>query len=223
MVFGICKHLIDDFNRLETLYKILIAVTLISVIPIILLALIPVSQHEESLILKLMAYKSGQKVGGLPDIGLTHTYGHTHASKCSATLNLIVDFAHNFMDGMAIASTFMMSPMSGMTTTVSVFFHEIPHEISDYAILLNAGFSPFKAMVVTAGGAFSGAIFTYYLGRVLEHAHSHIIPSLTAGGFIYISCVNIVPCILSSQGSAAHFVAESASILVGTLVLTLLD
>jgi len=74
-------------------------------------------------------------------------------------LNLIADTAHNFTDGMAIAASFTTSYQLGISTTVAVFFHEIPHEIGDFAILIQSGFSKrqaISAQVLTALGAFLG-------------------------------------------------------------------
>ncbi|KAI4242225.1 MAG: hypothetical protein L6R42_011065, partial [Xanthoria sp. 1 TBL-2021] len=79
--------------------------------------------------------------------------------KLSAYLNLIADFTHNITDGLAMSSSFYASPTLGATTTVAVFFHEIPHEVGDFALLIQSGFSKKRAMgaqFVTAAGAFLG-------------------------------------------------------------------
>lgn len=69
--------------------------------------------------------------------------------------------AHNFTDGMAIAGSFLVSYKLGMTTTFAVFIHEIPHEIGDYAILLQSGYEKSDAMKIqfyTAFGALLGKV-----------------------------------------------------------------
>jgi zinc transporter 7 len=79
--------------------------------------------------------------------------------KLGGYLNLIADFTHNITDGLAMSSSFYASPTIGATTTVAVFFHEIPHEVGDFALLVQSGFSKRKAMgaqFVTAIGAFLG-------------------------------------------------------------------
>ncbi|KAF0988533.1 hypothetical protein HZS_7694 [Henneguya salminicola] len=288
-------------KKMNVLSQILLAVGFISTAPIIFLIFIPVSNNENTFLLKLMvAFAAGCLLGDSFLHLIPHTYEEhrgleseigsyillgifmfyfiektlnhfkyqdidekskvrqklyrdlllVHAFKDSklkkildleslgkdvqdpkqishgVILNLIADIVHNFMDGMAIASTFMIDPITGLTSTISIFFHEIPHELSDFAILIKSGFTPLKAIMlqfVTAAGAFAGAIVTWYLGKALGDTHSHIIPSLTAGGFIYISCVNIIPDILSKIDSAKNFLAESTSILVGVLVFTFID
>ena len=79
--------------------------------------------------------------------------------KLSAYLNLIADFTHNITDGLALSSSFYASSTLGATTTAAVFFHEIPHEVGDFALLIQSGFSKKRAMgaqFVTAVGAFLG-------------------------------------------------------------------
>ncbi|KAH9247026.1 hypothetical protein BASA81_015364 [Batrachochytrium salamandrivorans] len=58
-----------------------------------------------------------------------------------AWLNLFADVQHNFVDGMAIAAAFQVSNLVGTSTMLGVLIHEIPHEMGDFAVLLNQGFS----------------------------------------------------------------------------------
>lgn len=138
-------------------------------------------------------------------------HGHSHATtqiekknkdekkkeektKVGGILNIIADTAHNFTDGMAIAASFLVSDYLGYSTTIAVFFHEIPHEIGDYAILIQSGFSKNGAMLmqcVTAIGAFLGCLFGLIAGGNVESAN-WILP-FTAGGFIYIATVDVIP------------------------------
>ncbi|OAA56679.1 zip family metal cation transporter [Niveomyces insectorum RCEF 264] len=81
--------------------------------------------------------------------------------RLSGYLNLIADFTHNITDGLAMAASFYASPTIGATTTVAVFFHEIPHEVGDFALLVQSGFSKRAAMgaqFVTALGALLGTV-----------------------------------------------------------------
>jgi solute carrier family 39 (zinc transporter), member 7 len=81
--------------------------------------------------------------------------------KLSAYLNIIADFTHNITDGLAMSSSFYASPTIGATTTLAVFCHEIPHEVGDFALLIQGGMSKRTAMAlqfVTALGAVLGTI-----------------------------------------------------------------
>jgi zinc transporter 7 len=96
----------------------------------------------------------------------SHSHTHSHQQTTGGTtptgyLNLIADASHNFTDGLAIGASFLASKPVGISTTIAVFFHEIPHEIGDYAILIQSGFSKRNAMLaqlVTAIGALFGTI-----------------------------------------------------------------
>ena len=73
---------------------------------------------------------------------------------------LIGDGFHNFLDGMIIAASFLISVPVGVATTLAVFFHEVPQEIGDFGVLLHDGFSKGKALLYhffSALTAFLGA------------------------------------------------------------------
>ena len=135
--------------------------------------------------------------------------------KLGGYLNLIADFTHNITDGLAMSSSFYASPTIGATTTVAVFFHEIPHEVGDFALLVQSGFSKRKAMgaqFVTAIGAFLGTLIGIavqefggsgaaggaggevgagLLGTSLNWGDM-LLP-FTAGTFLYVGTVAVIP------------------------------
>lgn len=154
--------------------------------------------------------------------------------QASTYLNLLADFTHNLTDGIAMAASFYASPAVGATTTVAVFFHEIPHEVSDYAILLKSGFSKKRAMLAqftTAMGAYIGTL----IGILLEEMALHLTDNhkngilgtglswgdltipLTAGGFIYIATVSVMPDLLHDRGNQSKFqpLKELVAMMVG--------
>ncbi|KAJ2613320.1 hypothetical protein EV177_002570 [Coemansia sp. RSA 1804] len=85
--------------------------------------------------------------------------GEKKPIKMSAYLNLVADATHNFTDGLAMSASFYLSHAAGLSTFVAVFFHEIPHELGDFAILVQSGFSRTSALAsqfFTALGAIAG-------------------------------------------------------------------
>ena len=85
--------------------------------------------------------------------------GTDRGIKTGAVLNLIGDAIHNFTDGMAIASAFLISEPIGRSVTLAVLLHEIPHELGDFAVLVSHGFSKrgaFMSQFVSAIGAYLG-------------------------------------------------------------------
>ena len=140
--------------------------------------------------------------------------------RLSAYLNLIADFTHNITDGLALSSSFYASPTLGATTTVAVFFHEIPHEVGDFALLIQSGFSKKAAMssqFVTALGAFLGTclgVAVQELGKSgpndqksgVRHAGlagtglswGDMLLPFTAGTFLYVGTVAVIPELLET-------------------------
>ena len=67
--------------------------------------------------------------------------------KVAGYLNLAADFTHNFTDGLAIGASFLAGRNIGIVTTVTVLLHEVPHEIGDYAILIQSGCDRKKVII----------------------------------------------------------------------------
>jgi zinc and cadmium transporter len=112
-----------------------------------------------------------------------------------AFMNLIGDAFHNFIDGMIIAGTFLVSIPLGISTTVAVIFHEIPQEIGDFGVLVHGGFSRFKALMLNFASALTavlGATMVLALNVRVEAVGSFLVP-FTAGGFIYIASSDLMP------------------------------
>ncbi|UPX17405.1 uncharacterized protein EKO05_0007764 [Ascochyta rabiei] len=137
--------------------------------------------------------------------------------KLGGYLNLIADFTHNITDGLALSSSFYASPTIGATTTVAVFFHEIPHEVGDFALLIQSGFSKRAAMgaqFVTAAGAFLGTCIGIAVQELGGSSATAEVPGgglwgtslqwgdmllpFTAGTFLYVGTVAVIPELLET-------------------------
>ncbi len=125
-----------------------------------------------------------------------HDETHGHGScptKPVGYLNLIGDFLHNFTDGVAVMSAFLVSPAIGLSTAIAIALHEIPQELSDFGILLSAGFSKKRALFWNLGvsvSMFIGVIGTWALASYVTGLTTYTIP-LAAGGMIYMACTNL--------------------------------
>lgn len=149
-----------------------------------------------------------------------HDHAHIHAS---GILNLIADFLHNFTDGLAIGASFLSGTKLGLSTTFAIFLHEIPHEIGDYAILRQSGFSKTKAIwlqCVTAIGAVSGTVISLLIGSHDERANAWILP-FTAGGFIYIATVHLIPQLKNS--SFKQTIVELICFIIGVSIMYMMS
>lgn len=110
-------------------------------------------------------------------------------------LVLVSDIIHNFLDGVVIAASFLVSVPVGLATTLAVVLHEIPQEVGDFAVLLHAGYTKRRAILLnflTALSAFFGAAFFLVIGEYAAPLTAYFIP-LTAGGFIYIAVADLIP------------------------------
>uniref|UniRef100_A0A1I8H2Z0 Zinc transporter SLC39A7 n=1 Tax=Macrostomum lignano TaxID=282301 RepID=A0A1I8H2Z0_9PLAT len=115
--------------------------------------------------------------------------------KLAGYLNLLADCMHNFTDGLAIGASFALGRSVGLVTTATILFHEVPHEIGDYAILLQSGVPVWKAralQLLTAAGAIAGTVVALACGGANPAYTAWILP-FTAGGFVYIALVTVVP------------------------------
>lgn len=120
---------------------------------------------------------------------------HHNEEKAVAYLSLIGDGIHNFGDGAIIGAAFLISTPIGITTALAVIAHEIPHELSDFTILIHGGFSYGKALwynFLSAVTAILGTIIVLSLAGVFAELHQYLLP-FAAGNFIYIASSDLIP------------------------------
>jgi zinc and cadmium transporter len=108
---------------------------------------------------------------------------------------LIGDAVHNFIDGLIIAGSFLVSVPVGIATTTAVVFHEIPHEIGNFGSLIYGGFSRTKALAynfITALTAIAGALLVLIINMDTVQIQNFLVP-FAAGGFIYVASSDLIP------------------------------
>ncbi len=153
---------------------------------------------------------------------------HHHAKKHPeikpfSYLILISDSIHNFIDGLIIAGSFLVSLSLGMVTTLAVVLHEIPQEIGDFGILIYSGFKKGKALLLNFLSAITvifGGIFGFLLSEKMGGSMIFLLP-FAAGSFIYIACSDLIPEIkhkVSPQKSLFHFLVFLSGILIMLLI-----
>uniref|UniRef100_UPI0037E85F24 zinc transporter Slc39a7 n=1 Tax=Semicossyphus pulcher TaxID=241346 RepID=UPI0037E85F24 len=144
--------------------------------------------------------------------------------KVSGYLNLAADFTHNFTDGLAIGASFLVGPAVGAITTITILLHEVPHEIGDFAILVQSGCTKKKAMclqLLTAIGALAGTACSLLAEGVGAAATAWILP-FTAGGFVYIATVTVLPELLAGRSSFGQSLLEILALLLGVGMMVLI-
>ena len=148
----------------------------------------------------------------------------------SGYLNLIANCIDNFAHGLAVGGAFLVDNKTGIVTTSCILFHEIPHEIGDFAILMKSGFNKMdaaKAQLYTASLGIIGALAALALNSldVIDNATAWIIP-FTSGGFIQISLVTVLPDLLvvpKGHSSASDLMRVLSGITLGVSVMLLIS
>lgn len=110
-------------------------------------------------------------------------------------LTQLGDSLHNFVDGIIIAASFLVSKELGIASTLAVIFHEIPQEIGQYAILIHGGWSHRKALLynfVSALTAVLGALTVLIFAKNLQEAPTYLL-AFSGSSFIYIAMSDLIP------------------------------
>ncbi len=128
--------------------------------------------------------------------GHHHVHGHDAREAGKAGWMILVgDGLHNFTDGILIAAAFLANPKLGLVTGLAIIAHEIPQEIGDFIVLLNAGFSRTRAYAVNlicSLMAVAGGLLGYFmLGRASEMIPYVLV--FASSGFIYIAVSDLMP------------------------------
>ncbi len=125
---------------------------------------------------------------------------HCHTHDCevhesAASLVVVGDAFHNFVDGAVIAAAVMTSIPLGVSTAIAVAAHEIPQEVGDFAILLHSGYTRRSALLVNVLSAAAGAV-----GAVLALLAFDLVPrmlpyalAMAAASFLYVAMADLIP------------------------------
>lgn len=128
--------------------------------------------------------------------GHGHKEGHDLlAAGKSGWLILVGDGLHNFTDGILIAAAFLADPMVGLMTSMAIIAHEIPQEVGDFIVLLNAGFSRTRAFaynLLCSMLAVAGGLVGYFTFGKAQSLIPYVLV-LASSGFIYIAVSDLMP------------------------------
>jgi zinc and cadmium transporter len=132
--------------------------------------------------------------------------------KPAGPMILIGDGLHNFTDGILLAAAFMTDARLGIVTTLAVAAHEIPREMGDFGVLLDAGFSWPQALLwnmVFSLAAIAGGIVGFVGLSIAQPAIPFVI-AIAAGSFIYIAIADLVPGLHEVKGARAGIIQSGA-------------
>jgi len=156
---------------------------------------------------------------------VTHWFHHHHeednkkAKSKSVVLIILADTLHNALDGVAIASAFLISVPTGIVTTFAVAAHEIPQEIGDFGLLLAKGMSRGRVLLVNVLSALSTVLFatiTYLLGGEDKLPLGALL-GLSAGFLLYIAMSDIIPTLHESKAKKGRLDTNAILLILGVL------
>ena len=157
---------------------------------------------------------------------------HCHGSHCEnhspvvnhdvkkGSILIIGDCFHNFIDGILIASAFIVDINLGLITALAIIVHEIPQEISNFSILINSGYSLSRTLlmnVITGFAMITGAILAYFVLNDLEFLIPMIL-SFAASSMIYVAISDLIPS-LHKKVEIKQTFQQTFSIFLGVLII----
>ncbi|MSR67349.1 ZIP family metal transporter [Candidatus Peribacteria bacterium] len=120
---------------------------------------------------------------------------HDHHHHPMGIVSIVGESMHNFIDGLVIAAAFLASIPIGVSTTIAVVLHEIPHEVGNVAILLHSGYSKKRALLLNClSGVTSivGALIVLLFAATDSNLVAFILP-FAAGNLLYIAGSDLIP------------------------------
>lgn len=148
-------------------------------------------------------------------------HDHCGATKVSAIMLLWGDAVHNFTDGIVIASAFIVNPAVGFVTTLGIALHEIPQEIAEYGVLLKAGYSRKKALLlnfISALGVIVGAMVSIsFIAFFSEYIW--ILTGVAAGNLLYIASSDLLPGVHTESHKSGTFIPAFIATLLGVVII----
>jgi len=130
-----------------------------------------------------------------PSITAKREQSHSHDFGRSGMMIMIGDTFHNFVDGILIASAFMVDVKVGIVTAVAIIAHEIPQEVGDFFILLHSGYSKKQAYIfnlVSSLATMVGGLAAYYALQQMESLVPTVL-GIAAASMLYVAVADLIP------------------------------
>ena len=151
-----------------------------------------------------------------------HSHEPDDARGGAGPLILFGDSLHNFVDGVVIAVAFMTSIPLGIATAMAVIAHEVPQEVGEFAILLDAGYGRAKALLLntlSASMTLPGGVLAWFWLAGAQQAVPYVL-ALSAASFIYIAAADLIPS-LNKRQTATESVRQFVLLVAGIATIAL--
>jgi zinc and cadmium transporter len=158
----------------------------------------------------------------------SHCHKHTECdtqskqSKPNGNSGIIVigDLFHNFVDGILIASAFLVDIKLGLITALSMLLHCLPQEMSIFSVLLHQGLSKFKAYMWNIASSFAtllGGLLSFYILSVMENLVPYVL-AIAASSMIYVAISDLIPG-LHEKTDTKDSLKQISFILIGVAII----
>jgi zinc and cadmium transporter len=148
----------------------------------------------------------------------------TKANKSLIVIALLGDMLHNFVDGSIIASAYLISPGTGLATTISTFMEEMPHLAGTFAVFVIAGTPLWKAVLLNILGAFpfllGGGVILIIVAstpKITTDQIAYLLP-FAVGSFLYVVLADLTPILTSDWKGWPRAVSCLASVGFGIFI-----
>lgn len=128
-----------------------------------------------------------------------------HCKECDvhpfSYMMVVGDALHNFLGGLVLAASFLISIPLGIATLIAIVAHEFPQQLGIFAVLVKGGFSKNKAILysfIAQSTIILGALLGYFLSGI-QGLTTFLVP-FAAGNFIYIAASDLIPEMHKSEG-----------------------
>jgi zinc and cadmium transporter len=201
-----------------------------SMITVATIALLPESVHmigESAFVVMLISFFGAFFFEHFlfPNPNQSHDHSHDHfhdlpqkLNQSSTMLVVVGDTIHNFIDGVAIGASFVVNPFLGLTTAISTLLHELPHEIGDFGVLLNAGWQKKKVILVNLVSSLATVLGAFGVLLIAQNFQLiGILLAVSAGIFFYLGTIDFIP--HSFHTNSSNKKTSFIALLLGVLVL----
>lgn len=181
---------------------VLLAVALLHLLPEAFEAALPARELFGLLLASLIGFFVLEKIALLRHShhhegdGHHHHAGHDrHEAGRGGVLILVGSSLHNLCDGVLIAAAFLVEPALGALTAASIILHEVPHKLSDFVVLMNAGLSRSRAFALILFSSLCSALGALLGYELLQQAQAWLpyLLVIAAGSFLYIAVADLMP------------------------------
>ena len=130
-----------------------------------------------------------------PSITAKHSHTNEHDFGRSGMMIMVGDTFHNFVDGILIASAFMVDVKIGIVTAIAIVAHEIPQEVGDFFILLHSGYTKKQAYIFNLVSSFAtmvGGLAAYYALQQMQELVPFVL-GVAAASMLYVAVADLIP------------------------------